>query len=273
MQVISVLLLGCGVFLLSWWILQLVLASPLQPVDSELHDFGIVLIDLPEATVEHTFVLENTTDRPLRILKTVPSCGCTWAGAGEPFLEPGARMELPVTFTVKESHKLDSNIKVVLEDESPLVLWLSARGRLRDSLRHTPRSITIRRSGEGTLGIRESNARLYIEGWDSVRPAEPAFHPPEGLAVEFHGWRLVKQGKERLGTPDLYEGNLKVTATGDPPNQVEIPVFMPGGQETTLLVNGDSGMRGGGYEDRSWVPGAPDITFDPEVPVEEPAAD
>ncbi|MEE2718550.1 MAG: DUF1573 domain-containing protein [Planctomycetota bacterium] len=269
MQVISVLLLGCGIFLLAWWMLQLAMASPLQPVDSDRHDFGVVLIDPPESTVAHTFVLRNTTDRPLRILKTVPSCGCTWAGPGEPFLEAGATMELPVTFSVKESRRLDSNIKVVLEDESPLVLWLSARGRLRDSLRHTPQSITIRRSGENTLGIRKSNARLYVEGWDGVRPPDPAFHPPEGLEVEFHGWRLVKEGKERIGTPDLYEGDLKVTATGPPPDRVEIPVFMPGAQETTLLVNGDTGMRGGGFEDRSWVPDVPDINFDPDVPVEE----
>ena len=273
MQVISILLLGSGVFLLGWWILQLAMASPLQPTDSERHDFGVVLIDPPDATVEHTFVLENTTDRPLRILKTVPSCGCTGAGPGDPFLEPGARMELPVTFTVKESRKLDSNIKVVLEDESPLVLWLSARGRLRDSLRHTPRSITIRRSGESTLGIRKSNARLYVEGWDGVRPPEPSFHPPEGVTVEFYGWRLVKEGKERLGTPDLYEGDLKVTATGTPPGRTEIDVFLPGAQRTTLLVNGDTGMRGGGFEDRSWVPDVPELKFDPDVPVDDTGGD
>ena len=249
------------------------MASPLQPVDSDLYDFGVVLIDAPETTVDHTFVLENTTDRPLRILKTVPSCGCTWAGPGEPFLDPGARMELPVTFSLKKSRKLDSNIKVVLEDESPLVLWLSARGRLRDSLRHTPRTITIRRSGENTLGIRKSNARLYVEGWDGVRPPEPLFDTPEGLAVEFYGWRLVKEGKDRLGTPDLYEGDLKVTATEDRPGRTEIPVFMPGAQQTTLLVNGETVMRGGGFEDRSWVPDVPDIQFDPDVPVEGVGAD
>lgn len=273
MQVISILLLLLGLFFLAWWILQLVMASPLQPVESEHHDFGVVLIDAPKAVVEHTFVLVNTSDEPLRILKTVPSCGCTWAGPGEPFLEPGQRMELPVTLSVKESHKLDSSIKVVLEDKSPLVLWLSARGRMRDSLRHTPRSISIRRSGEGVLGIKQSNARLYVEGWDGNRPAEPVFDPPEGLDIEFQGWRLTKQGVHRLGTPDLYEGELLVKPTGTPPENVEVPVTMPDGQTTTLLVNGDSGFPGMGIDDHSWIPDVPDITFDPDGSVNEPESE
>ena len=92
-------------------VLQGLLASPLQPVGPSRHDFGVVLIDGKDQTVEHTFLPRNTTDRPLQIIKTVPSCGCTWAGPGEPNLAPGATMELPVTLTVKESHKIDSNIK------------------------------------------------------------------------------------------------------------------------------------------------------------------
>ncbi|MDG2199913.1 MAG: DUF1573 domain-containing protein [Phycisphaerales bacterium] len=273
MQVFSILLLLLGLFFLAWWILQLVMASPLQPVESGHHDFGVVLIDAPKSVVEHTFVLVNTSDEPVRILKTVPSCGCTWAGPGEPFLEPGQRMELPVTLSVKESHKLDSNIKVVLENHSPLVLWLSARGRMRDSLRHTPRSISIRRPSEGTLGIKQSNARLYVEGWGDARPPTPVFDAPEGLTIEFQGWRLTKQGVHRLGTPNLYEGEVLVKSTGAPPERTEIPVTMPDGQVTTLLVNGDAGFRGMGIDDKSWIPDVPDITFDPEVPVGEPDSD
>ncbi|MAB84185.1 MAG: hypothetical protein CMJ24_12245 [Phycisphaerae bacterium] len=268
MQIISIVLLVAGLALSAWWILQWVMASPLQPVDSEHHHFGVVLVDSPKSVVEHTFLLKNTSDEPLRILKTVPSCGCTWAGPGEPYLEAGATMELPVTLSVKESHTLDSNIKVVLENNPPLVLWLSADGRIRDSLRHTPRSISIRRAAtEGTLGIKQSNARLYIEGWDDTRPEEPVFDVPDGLEVEFFGWRLVKQGKKRVGTPDLYEGDLFVKAIGTPPKNVEIPVSLPSGQKTTLLVNGNVGLRGGEFNDRSWVEDEAGVSFDPVVPL------
>ena len=61
MQVLSALLLLVGLFFLAWWILQLVLASPLQPVDVFEHDFGTVIVDAPDTTVEYTFVLENTS--------------------------------------------------------------------------------------------------------------------------------------------------------------------------------------------------------------------
>lgn len=258
------LLLLLGLLLLLWWILQLFMSSPLKPVGSELHDFGVVLIDPPKTTVEHTFVIENTSSRPVRILKTVPSCGCTWAGPGEPYLEPGQRMELPVTFTVKESHKLDSNIKVVLEDESPLVLWLSANGRMRDTLRHTPRDILIRERRVGTLGTKQSNARLYVEGWDNQRPPEPAFEPPDGLEVDFHGWRMTKSGREKLGTPDMYQGTLLVTATGDPPSNASIPVRLPDGQETILLINAGKPIRAQIPFETVTEPGTPEFEFKPE---------
>ena len=258
MQGVAVLLLiGVGV-LAAWWTLQAATASPLQPTVSGTHDFGVVLINGKKETVDHTFLLKNTTDRTLRILKTVPSCGCTWAGEGEPNLAPGATMELPVTMSVKESHKIDSNVKVVLEGETPLVLWLSAEGRMARGMRHLPDFLRLKPRHPDATG------QLFLEWWEETPPPAPTFRMDESLEVEFHGWQLESRGKKRLGTPDRYKGGFAMHAVDVPPLNGFAVASMPDGQQTSIPINpqGSLGeMRGG---PPAHVPGTPEFEFNPE---------
>lgn len=241
----------------AWWVVQMVGASPLQPVESGTHDFGIVLIEGKDATVEHVFRLKNTTDTPLQIIKTVPSCGCTWAGVGEPHLPAGATMDLPVTLTVKESHKIDSNIKVVLEGHAPLVLWLSAEGRIRKGLRHVPDYLRLKPAHPDAV------ARLFVEWWEETPPPPPTFETSRLLKVDFLGWELKSRGELRLGTPDQYTAQLAIIAEGDPPLNAFVRAVMPDGQETAISINprGSLGETRGSTPPR--VPGTPEFTFDP----------
>ena len=264
-QGVVIVLLAGIVGLGIWWAVKMVGASPLQPVESGTHDFGIVLIEGKDATVEHVFRLKNTTDVPLEIIKTVPSCGCTWAGPGEPHLPAGATMELPVTMTVKESHKIDSNIKVVLEGHAPLVLWLSAEGRIRKGLRHVPEYLRLKPSHPDAIG------RLFVEWWEESPPPAPTIETARSLQVDFLGWELQSRGKRRLGTPDRYTAQLSIHAEGDPPLNAFVRAIMPDGQETAIPINprGSFGeMRGGAAP---LVPGTPEFTFDPaQIEADEP---
>ena len=184
MQGVAILILLLVALLAAWWTLRAATASPLQPTVSGTHDFGVVLISGKKETVDHTFLLKNTSDRALRILKTVPSCGCTWAGEGEPNLAPGATMELPVTMSVKESHKIDSNIKVVLEDETTLVLWLSAEGRMATGMRHLPEFLRLKPRHPDATG------QLFLEWWQETPPPAPTFEMDETLEAKFLVWQL-----------------------------------------------------------------------------------
>lgn len=258
MQGLAILvLIGIG-GLGAWWVVQGLLASPLQPVGPALHDFGVVLIEGKDETVEHTFHLRNTTDRPLKIIKTVPSCGCTWAGPGEPNLAPGATMELPVTLTVKESHKIDSNIKVVLEDETPLVLWLSAEGRIQEGLRHAPNFIRIKPTHPDATG------RLFLEWWEQDPPPPPVINAAESLQITFEGWKLQSRGSKRLGTPDRYMGPLEIHATATPPLNGVIQASMPDGRTTRLPVNPPGSLGEMRTGEPMHLPDATNIEFNPE---------
>lgn len=267
MRVLSILLLVVGLAFGAWVFLQSLLSSPLQAVGGDLHDFGVVLIDGSKETVEHTFVLENTSDRTLSIVKTVPSCGCTWAKPGENTVLPGEQLELPVTLEVKESHKIDSNIKIILEEDSPLTLWLSARGRRSNSLRHTPEFIRLRSLSP------KANGHLFIEQWTEDRPPEPTIEAPGDLTVDFKGWTLSSRGKERLGTPDHYKGAF-VVKSGDEqaPLNGKILFTMPDGQKTMLLVNPPNMLRDLQPGSTIVEPGTPEFEFNPVQPgTKEPA--
>ena len=257
-QGVAILLLLVVGVLAAWWTLRAATASPLQPVASGTHDFGVVLINGKKETVEHTFLLRNTTDAPLRILKTVPSCGCTWAGEGEPNLAAGATMELPVTMSVKDSHKIDSSITVVLEDQTPLVLWLSAEGRLAKGMRHVPEYLRLKPKHP------DASARLHLEWWEETPPPDPSIQTAASLEVDFHGWELQSRGKKRLGTPDRYAADMSIHAVDTPPLDGFVSAVMPDGQRTSIPIN----PRGSLGETRdgpsAHIPGTPEFEFNPD---------
>ncbi len=258
MQGFAILLLVAIGGLGAWWVVQGLLASPLQSVGPSRHDFGVVLIDGKDQTVEHTFHLRNTTTRPLKIIKTVPSCGCTWAGPGEPNLAPGATMELPVTLTVKESHKIDSSIKVVLEGETPLVLWLSAEGRIQEGLRHAPKFIRIKPAHPDATG------RLFLEWWGEELPPPPVINSADSLKIDFAGWELQSRGSRRLGTPDRYMGLLEIHAVDTPPINGLIQATMPDARTTRIPVNPPGSLGEMRTGEPMFLPDETNIEFNPE---------
>jgi hypothetical protein len=69
-------------------------------IDAPYHDFGEVE---QRQILTHVFTLENRCSYPVEVAKTTLACNCTTTGgvAGQ-VVEPGGRLEIPVTFDTRE---------------------------------------------------------------------------------------------------------------------------------------------------------------------------
>lgn len=63
--------------------------------DRETFDFGVVTLKEAAGT-EHRFILTNTSDHPISLVRQTSTCRCTVAELPQDPIPPGGRMELPV---------------------------------------------------------------------------------------------------------------------------------------------------------------------------------
>ncbi len=87
------------------------------PSDELVFDFGHVGIDF---VVQHMYFLVNRTDRPLRVLKAVPSCQCTSVQSLDSLVEPGDSAFLRVKFDSKDLYGPVSKSFTVTTDHPDL---------------------------------------------------------------------------------------------------------------------------------------------------------
>lgn len=91
------------------------LLAPKLFVKPLFHDFGTIKAG---TVVSHDFVLENIGKRPLQILKTNASCGCTVGQPEKTLLQPGETTVLKVTFN-SSGKKGQENKNVYLHVNDP----------------------------------------------------------------------------------------------------------------------------------------------------------
>lgn len=85
-------------FLLTVIILATTVGQALaQSFDRTNWDFGS--IDEAFGVVSHVFVMRNTTDKPIRITGSVPSCNCIMAQLPDNLIAPGQTADIPVFFS------------------------------------------------------------------------------------------------------------------------------------------------------------------------------
>lgn len=83
---------------------------------------------LQGAKVSHTFVLENRSPRPVRIVDVKSSCDCTTAPLPAQEVAPGAKVTLVVTFdTTRFEGPIEKSVAVLTEDPARPALLLSLR--------------------------------------------------------------------------------------------------------------------------------------------------
>ena len=94
--------------------------------EEPIHDFGEMWIG---PALEHTFVIENKGQSPLKISSVRPSCGCTVAGKYPSTIAPGEKGSFPFKIASKKLRgKYEKSIKVYSNDPDMPELQLKLRG-------------------------------------------------------------------------------------------------------------------------------------------------
>lgn len=95
---------------------------------AQSHNYGNIT---EGAIVEHTFVLENTGERPLEILKTSGSCGCTVASYSFLPIKPGGKSEIKARFNSLGKLGKQKTTLTVTTNAQPRTYILSLEGTVR----------------------------------------------------------------------------------------------------------------------------------------------
>lgn len=173
------------------------------------HDFGVVLIDSPSSTFEHTFHLINESDKTVVIESAKPSCSCTTAQLSTRILEPGDAVDVTTWMTLKNSAHRKISVTLTLDNDQTHGLWVQASGRLRQPLTSTA---TFLRVAPGSSAM----MMVWVEVWENIENApQPTLVTPEGVTAKFTRWDLHRKGNERQGTPTQWSGRVVVEQQAD----------------------------------------------------------
>ena len=96
----------------------------------KLYDFGVIA---QGDTVEHTFVFENKSTQPLKILSARGSCGCTVPSYSKEEIAPGKKGKVFVRFnSAGKSGQQNKTVTLVTNIENPgkRQVVLTLRGRV-----------------------------------------------------------------------------------------------------------------------------------------------
>jgi len=153
------------------------------------HDFGRIP---PVRKVSHTFRGTNTGKASLRILQVQPGCGCTSAVLGQSLVQPGAAVELQVTFDPGSfTGPVNKSVVLHLDDPARPIQTLSFQAEVFRPLELLTRGLVLddiprTAGGRGEVRIRSRTgqppaikaldvpprpyleARLRMEGLDAV---------------------------------------------------------------------------------------------------------
>lgn len=108
--------------------------------------------------VEHTFVLTNPYDQPLRIRSVQRSCGCLVTGTPPDVIQPGESIDLPVRMALDSaSERLGSTVTVLFENHPPIAFKI-----VGEVIQEHPDVVdfgSIRRNAASTK-------ELYLRSWN-----------------------------------------------------------------------------------------------------------
>ena len=173
------------------------------------HDFGVVMIDEPFSTFEHTFKLTNRTSKTLNIKNIKPSCICTTAEPNTRVLEPGDVFELDAKLSLKTSKYTETHITLTFDDDTFHNLWIQANGRMRQQLSASTGVLPIQRNKPTVMVV-------FVEVWEDVENApEPKIVTDEGIEAKFTRWNLQNKGNDPRGEPARWSGRILVSQTSE----------------------------------------------------------
>ena len=244
----GVLFLGLIIWLAIQWFTAPVLSGDRH------HDFGLVRISSEgPAHVTHAFRLENSSGRPLRIKRAVPSCGCTSVDYFDPEVPVGGVVEIPVVMKLKRSVRERSKVTLTFEDESPMTLHVEGVGRLENPLIVEPPMLQMRPGQSRPVS-------LTVQFWNDEEVRYPAVLPAEGMKVLEGRWKKVRQFNDDTGLPGLSRMTFQLSLPEDfTPGETGIDIEMEGRRFTLPVMVPPAMGRGPEIQ----IDGGRDRSFDP----------
>lgn len=116
-------------------------ASPTIRVDRPVHNFGSIT---QGKKLDHTFIIRNSGDSPLKIVNIRPACGCTAANASVPLVSPGKSSEIRVSFNSTNFFgTVTKTIAVETDDPKTPVYTLTLTGTVTEEVVVTPKQLNL----------------------------------------------------------------------------------------------------------------------------------
>lgn len=116
---------------------------PIAEVAQPRHDFGTVWTN---DDLRHEFIIRNTGDAPLKIVRVKPACGCTVAGSYPNEIPPGGSGALPFQLNAKKLiGKFTKSIAVTTNDPKTTQLQFILAGEVKQYVEMEPRIVQFGR--------------------------------------------------------------------------------------------------------------------------------
>jgi thiol-disulfide isomerase/thioredoxin len=120
--------------------------TPRAIIDHPDHDFGAVWIG---EKMNHTFVVNNEGDAPLRILEVKPACGCTLAGSYDKVIAPGSSGSIPVSIDTKKFNgPFKKYVNIKTNDTQNAAFPCSLQGSVKHYVNMEPQRVSFLRIAE-----------------------------------------------------------------------------------------------------------------------------
>lgn len=201
------------------------------------HDLGVLHQQNGRATGHHTFVLTNSSERPLTIRGVKTSCGCSSAGPDVDRVEPGDDVRIDASLTIDGSMMKRVRLTVDLGEDGLVFLYLEGTSQRANPL-HVKRDVVELIDGEATLNV-------YLEVYDSDDTPDPAVasaDPTPGVEVALTPWTRGRRVNIAEGKPAVWSARATVTATiPEVPADAAVTITQPGYE--TLVIPVVSGLQ------------------------------
>lgn len=159
-------------------------------LDPQNVDFGLVG---PDTTVSAQVGITNMTDRPLKILQSVPSCQCTTVEMQGTVIEPGSTVQMPMSMkTSKTVGAKVANVQLVFEGH-PTPVEVRIACEVVYSIKSTPAFIDVQQAPKDPRGqvgpARPLTGTVRLQSVDGAPFRVLSFH---GREPQFKGFDPAK---------------------------------------------------------------------------------
>jgi copper(I)-binding protein len=202
-------------------------ATPVIKVEHPVHNFGTIT---QGNKLDHTFIIRNSGDSPLKIVNIRPACGCTAANATVPLVSPGKSSEVKVTFNSANFFgTVTKTIAVETNDPKTPVYTLTLTGTVAEEIAVNPKQLNL---GQVKAGNTKSvSLTLENRGAKTIRIISVKTPMPQ--VVIRTGKNILKTGESATITVNItprtedkmLSGYLSIITDNPTKPEIMVPVY------------------------------------------------